>query len=123
MTFPHISKTFIPRGTIHPKQKIDYGRNVGKSGHQRHIRIRNWEREFIGHFPLYTWKCSEQLDYGRDSYSFVLWIFLHPYNKSLDINDMSYTTTDLESPFEQDIIWRILRILKVIEIVTYLLIC
>ncbi|KAA3462768.1 trans-resveratrol di-O-methyltransferase-like [Gossypium australe] len=90
MTFPHISRTFVLRGTIHPKGKTS--RNETAKEMLRNLNINAISKEvmgekFIRHLPLCTWKCSEQLDCGRDFYN---------------INDMSDTPTDSESPFEQD---------------------
>ncbi|KAA3486018.1 hypothetical protein EPI10_029981 [Gossypium australe] len=75
MTFPHISKIFVLGGTIHPEQNMS--RNVGKSEHQRYPKMELGKRIYQAFALMYP-------------------------GVSLDINNMSDTAADSESPFEQD---------------------
>ncbi|KAA3488150.1 trans-resveratrol di-O-methyltransferase-like [Gossypium australe] len=118
MTFPHISKTFVSGGTIHPergmprketaeemlgnlninsisKEKI-WGENLSDiCPYVPGSFLNNWIAEkILVVFRANTESCSKHDCYSKPRNSFVLWIFLRSYNRSADINDMSDAATN-----------------------------
>ncbi|KAA3479564.1 L-type lectin-domain containing receptor kinase IX.1-like [Gossypium australe] len=81
MTFPYISKTFVSGGTIHPERKMSREETAEKILGNLNINaisvLNNWTAEEIP-------------------------VVFRANSESSDINDMSDTATDSESPFEQD---------------------
>ncbi|KAA3460739.1 L-type lectin-domain containing receptor kinase IX.1-like [Gossypium australe] len=110
MTFPHISKTFVSRGTIHPEKKAPRKETAEEILENLNINAISEEgiREdnlssscpYVPRSILNNWIAEEiPVVFRANTECF----FLYPYNKSPNINNMNDITTESESPFEQNL--------------------
>ncbi|KAA3452473.1 RNA-directed DNA polymerase (Reverse transcriptase), Ribonuclease H-like protein [Gossypium australe] len=100
MIIPHISRTFVSKGIIHPERGTQNEETTEETWGSMHINAisegKNEEENWNGIRPyepssvLNNWTAEEIL------------VAFRTYSESPDINDLSNTTNDSECPFEQD---------------------
>ncbi|XP_052484280.1 uncharacterized protein LOC105786759 [Gossypium raimondii] len=98
MVFPHISKTFVSGGFIHPEQRVLEVEGVEEILGDIHINaLDTVERE--------TWLEISLYEHGSDLGQLIaeeIPVVFRACSESPDINDMSDAASDSESPFERD---------------------